>query len=134
MGPHIQGLRYNVPGKGPEFLVLLMSPGSPVPGKGTGSWVWPIGFGSCLWVPDPRSQLCVPSPKSHVWVLSPTFLVCPIGTCLKVCNFIKKRLQHRRFPVNIAKYCEYCEVANNIQLADCLIRCNFVLNNVNCVN
>ena len=23
---------------------------------------------------------------------------------LKVCNFIKKRLQHRRFPVNIAKF------------------------------
>ena len=23
--------------------------------------------------------------------------------CLKVCNFVKKRLQHRRFPVNIAK-------------------------------
>ena len=23
---------------------------------------------------------------------------------LKVCNFIKKRLQHRRFPVNIARF------------------------------
>ena len=33
-----------------------------------------------------------------------------------------------------AKYWEYCEVANDIQLADFLIRCNFVLINVNYVN
>ena len=35
----------------------------------------------------------------------------------KPCKFIKKRPQHRFFPVNIAKFlmffCEYCEISKN---------------------
>ena len=34
-------------------------------------------------------------------MLEPLFNKAAVG---QVCNFIKKRLQHRRFPVNIAKF------------------------------
>ena len=35
---------------------------------------------------------------SHWW--------CPVKKVFKACKFVQKRLQHRCFPVNIAKYFE----------------------------
>ena len=35
--------------------------------------------------------------------------------CLKACHFIKKRLQHRRFPVNIAKFLKRSFFIENLQ-------------------
>ena len=35
--------------------------------------------------------------------------------CLKACYFIKKRLQHRRFPVNIAKFLKSSFFIENLQ-------------------
>ena len=46
------------------------------------------------------SHLRFLGPEPLLRVLGPTFPVCP---GLQVCNLIKKRLQHRCFPVNIAK-------------------------------
>ena len=40
--------------------------------------------------------------------------------CLKACKFVKKRLQHRYFPVNIAKFYEQLFVIEHLRPASVL--------------
>ena len=90
------GLRVPRKGIGSRFHV-----GSQVPGHGSQV----EGPRSRLWVRGHRWR--VSGPGSHVWVAVSNFRVpattFPIFLKFQACSFIKKRLWHRCFPVNIVQ-------------------------------